>query len=231
MKIRLVLALVAGLACTAVAQPPSDAPKAPAKKPDSKAPAAQPPAGDDDMQKAMEAMMAAAQPGPMHEFLAKSVGTWEGKVKAYPPIPGAPPSESVCTTTFSSMFDGRFTRSETKGDMGGEPFRGFALYGYDNVAKQFQFVWLDTMGTGMMIGTGTLADDSKTVNWTCSYHDPMTGKPAKCRMVDTHIDANTTRFQMFGPGRDGKELPMLEIDYTRKSIPATKLTNPDDSKH
>src|SRR4051812_4266377 len=67
----------------------------PAAKGDNKM---QPPPGMSEAD--MQAMMAAATPGPMHAHLQKSVGNWTGKVKMWM-AEGAEPQLSDCTTTIS----------------------------------------------------------------------------------------------------------------------------------
>jgi hypothetical protein len=178
---------------------------------------------DAEMAKMMELYQKAATPGPMHEHLQKGVGTWEGKVKMWH-APDAPPQESACTTVVTGMLGGRYTRSESSGDMGPMgKFEGFGLYGYDNVTKKFQSAWVDNMGTGLMTGTGDLSADGKTLNWTLTMNDPATGKPSTMREVDRVVDANTWVMEMYGPGPDGKECKVMEIQYTRaKTVAAPK---------
>lgn len=170
----------------------------------------------------MQAMMAAATPGPMHKHLARGVGTWAGKVSMW--MPGMPDAmKSECVTVITPMMDGRFTKSETTGEMAGGmgAFTGFGLYGFDNVSKKFQSTWLDNMGTGMMTGTGELAADGKTINWAMDYNCPITQKPAVMREVEHWTDDNTMTLTMFGPDpTTGKEMKVMEIAYTRKA-PAT----------
>src|SRR5262249_28832859 len=155
------------------AQPPAKpADKAPAPKPAEKvAPKpAQPPAGEMKMSPqqmaGMEAMMKAATPGKEHAHLQKAVGTWEGTAKMWME-PDTTPTESKCTSGITSVLDGRFTHCDVTGDMGGRPFHGSGLYGFDNVSHKYQMTWVDNMGTGMMSGTGELSADSKTMTWSC----------------------------------------------------------------
>jgi hypothetical protein len=208
------LLVVAGLALPAVAQPPATKPKDTPKP----APAAQPTAPDADTQKMMQAYQEAAKPGKMHEWLRKSAGTWEGKVKSFDDPSG--PKESTCTTVNTSMMDGRFMKSETRGqmEMMGQPtmFEGFGLYGFDNATQKFEQAWVDNMGTGIMTGTGELSADGKTLNWTLTYNDPATKAPAAFRQVETRLSDTASTLEMYGKGPDGKEMKMMEIAFTRK---------------
>ena len=54
-------------------------------------------------------------------------------------------------------------------------------------------------------------------------NDPVTGKPAKSRMVTTLIDDNRHTFELFGvPPGGKKEAKMMTIDYVRKQDSASR---------
>jgi hypothetical protein len=63
---------------------------------------------------------------------------------------------------------------------------------------------------------GESPDGGKTINWTGKGSDPMTGKEQTYRSVTHNMDANTTHFEMYGPGLDGKEMKLMELTYKRK---------------
>jgi Protein of unknown function (DUF1579) len=165
----------------------------------------------------MQACMDAAVPGKMHEWLAKGVGTWEGKNTMWM-FAGAPPMESKSTCTITSTMDGKFFRVEHNGEMPGMgPFNGFGLYGYDNVSQKFVGTWIDNMGTGMMQGTGELASDGTTLNWTYTYNCPINKKPTTMREVEKITGPNTRTLEMFMPDpKTGVEYQMLKIEFTKK---------------
>lgn len=181
------------------------------------------PAGDHKMEAPpgmseadMKACMEAATPGPMHEHLAASVGTWTGKSKMWM-AEGMEPTVSDMTSEITSIMDGKFTKCESKGDMPGMgPFSGFGVYGYDNVSKKFQSTWLDNMGTGMMTGTGELSSDGKTMTWTYTFNCPIQKKPVMMREVERSTGKDTMTLEMFGPDpKTGKEYKIMEISLTR----------------
>jgi hypothetical protein len=230
--------LIAILAGVAVGQPdkksdPKATPAAPAMP--SKGEHAQPagmPAMTPEQMEQMKAWQEAATPGPMQEFLTKGCGTWEGKVKWWE-TPDATASESNCTTTTTSMMDGRFIKSETKGMMKmGEmsmPFEGFGIYGYNNTSKQFESTWCDSWGTMQMNLTGKLSDDKKTLTWQSNpFMCPMTHKETWMREVQTFSSADSMKLEMYGPDMSGKvkEFKMMEITYTRKAGTAPAATMP-----
>ncbi|HZW10334.1 MAG TPA: DUF1579 domain-containing protein [Phycisphaerales bacterium] len=165
----------------------------------------------------MQACMEAATPGEMHAHLAQGVGVWEGKTTMWM-TPEAEPMESTCTTTISPILDGRFYKCKTTGDMGGMPFTGLGMYGFDNVAQEFQGTWIDNCGTGMAIGTGELSSDGETMTWTYEYNCPITKKPTTLRQVERHTGKDSMTLEMYGIfPKTGKEYKMMEIAYTRTS--------------
>ncbi len=218
-------AIVAAAGSIAFTQPPAKDPKAakpaapaqPANK-DAK-PAGQPEMSEQD-QKDMQCMMEAATPGEMHKWLAKGVGTWTGKNKMWMKE-GAPPIESECTDTVTAIMDGRFIKCEFGGDMMGMPFKGGSVTGYDNTSKKFQSTWIDNMGTGMMIGTGELSSDQKTLTWKFEYTCPIAKKVVVMRQIEKHTSDNAFTLEMWGPDpHTGKEFKCMEIAFTRKAAAA-----------
>lgn len=219
-----VLLAAAGSLAFAQAQQPAKSSKAapPATSP-ATAPAGEPQLPPGWTQADMQACMAAGTPGPMHEHLAQSIGVWSGKTTMWM-TPDSPPARSECTSTITSFMDGRFTKCEMSGEMPGMgPFSGFGLYGYDNVAQQFQSSWVGNCGTGIMNGVGELSSDGKTLTWVYSHSCPITKKPTTLREIERITGKDTKTFEMFGVDpKSGREFKMMEIAFTRK--PGTGAT-------
>ena len=238
MKRCIVLSLIAavGLSSSCFAQADSGRPQ-PQRKPDSagdrprvQAPADAKPAGQpgmEDPEAMMKAYVEAAKPGPMHEKLMKGAGVWDGQMKHWMD-PSQPPMESTCVTTCTPMVEGRFLRCEVSAEMPGMgKFTGYGIYGYDNVAKEFQLNWVDNMGSGMTTGTGELSDDGKVLTWTMTFNCPIANGPMKMRQVETFIDENHNKMEMFAAGPDGKEMKVMEIMNTRRA--GSEGTRPGDA--
>lgn len=165
----------------------------------------------------MQACMEAATPGEMHAYLAEGVGVWEGESTMWM-APGAEPMESECTSTITSLLDGRYFKCEMEGDMAGTPFNGIGIYAFDNVAQQFQSTWIDNCSTGIAVGKGERSYDGSTITWKYTYNCPVTEKPTTLREVETITGENTRTLTIFGVDpKSGKEYKMMEIDFTRTS--------------
>ena len=167
-----------------------------------------------DMQACMETYKKLATPGEPHKLLASMAGSWNAKVKGWMD-PDQPPTESTGICERKMILDGRFLQEEFSGDMGGTPFHGISISGYDNHTKKYQMMWIDSMGTGMACFEGKASRDGKTMTQECHYDDPVKG-PMTWRSIMRIVDNNTQEVEMFGIYKGGKEEKMMEITYTRK---------------
>lgn len=168
-----------------------------------------------EMQKMMEMCAKAGQPGEQHTKMKELVGTWDAKTKMWMD-PSAPPTEGKGTAKWRSIFDGRYVIVDWEGDSPMGPFQGMGISGYDNVAKKYVDIWLDSMSTGIMYSWGTADPSGKTITFEGAYHDPMTGKPKKVKSVTRHISETEMVFEMYDTTPEGKEYKNMEIVYHKK---------------
>ena len=154
----------------------------------------------------------------MQQRLAQDAGVWICKNTTWMG-PDTEPIMSEGKTTVTPIMDGRYTKAEMEGEMPGMgPYRGYAIYGYDNVAKQFVSTWIDNFSTGFANGVGKLSEDGKTLTWEFTANCPITKKPAVMREIETVTGPNTKTFEMFGTDpKSGKEFQMMKIEMTKKS--------------
>ena len=162
----------------------------------------------------MEAYMKAGTPGAAHQELAGQAGNYDLKIKSWHE-PNAPATEETGTATRKMMLGGRVLVEDMNSSMMGSPFTGQGLRGYDNVTGKHWSLWMDSMSTGMMTSEGT-CDAKGVCTFTGSWNDPITKGPKKVRMTSRWTNPTTEVFEMFGPGKDGKEMKMMEITYTKK---------------
>lgn len=169
--------------------------------------------------------MATCEPGEMHEWLCADAGTWNGKATSWW-FPGADANHCDCTFTVTPMMGGRFVQAQLAADWPGMgPFTGFSITGFDNVSGQFQSTWVDSCGTGMMIGTGELSSDKTTLTFNYTFNCPFKKGPVNFRETVTRTGPNSHTMEMWGPAPDtGKEFKMMEISYTR-AAPTTTQTS------
>ena len=163
----------------------------------------------------MEAYMKAGTPGPQHQALAAMAGEYTLKIKSWHEA-GAPPTEEGGTARRSMTLDGRVLLEEIASTMMGTPFTGRGMMGFDNVTGKYWSTWNDSMSTGIMLNEGTCDATGKSCTFTGSWNDPIKKGPVKARMTTKWTSPMVEIFEMYGPGKDGREMKMMEITYTKK---------------
>jgi hypothetical protein len=171
------------------------------------------PGGMEEMAAMMEAFMKAATPGPQHAQLATWDGRWTLVVKHWMD-PNMPPQESDATSTFKMLMDGRYLLENVDGTTPMGPFQGMGITAFDNVSQQFVNLWMDSMGTGVMISHAP-AGDGAAIQYRGEYNNPMTGGPSKVRSEMLYVGADERTFTMW-EDRDGSEVKTMEISYKRE---------------
>ncbi|HEX5759527.1 MAG TPA: DUF1579 domain-containing protein [Thermoanaerobaculia bacterium] len=162
----------------------------------------------------MAAYMEAGTPGAAHKRLADTAGTYDLAIKSWHE-PGGPAMESTGTATRSMALEGRVMVEDVTSSMMGMPFTGHGMTGYDNVTGKYWATWNDSMSTGLMVSEGT-CDKSGACAFTGSWNDPIKKAPVQARMASRWTSPTVQVFEMHGPGKDGKEMKMMEITYTKK---------------
>ena len=163
----------------------------------------------------MEAYEKAGTPGAQHQALAACVGSYDLKIKSWHD-PGGPAMEETGTAKRSMTLGGRVMVEELSSSMMGTPFTGYGMTGYDNVSGKYWSTWNDSMSTGLMVSQGTCDAEGKNCTFTGSWNDPIKKAPVKARMTSKWMSPTVEIFEMYGPGKDGKEMKMMEITYTKK---------------
>ncbi|MFN2432809.1 MAG: DUF1579 domain-containing protein [Gemmatimonadota bacterium] len=163
----------------------------------------------------MQKWAAYATPGAAHADLAEFAGDREW-TSTWWMHPGAPPETSSGTSTAEMILGGRYLSETMEGTAMGQPFQGRALTGYDNQLQEYFSVWVDNMGTGVLITRGKYDPASKALVMTGTFDDFMDGKKKPVRTVMSRVDENTTRFEMFMPGPEGKEFKTMEVVSRRE---------------
>jgi hypothetical protein len=170
----------------------------------------------EDLDAQTRAWMEAATPGKEHAALVEHFsGKWDVLSRFFP-APGAPPEESKGSAVMMPIFDGRFVEQRYKGSYMGMPFEGIGFSGYDNVKKEYNNVWLDSMGTMIMISSGTFDAGGAAYSYKGTYTDPLTKKELVNRMVGKIESSDRQVWEAYSTGPDGKEFKMMELVYTRR---------------
>jgi hypothetical protein len=167
-----------------------------------------------EQQAEMESYMKAGTPGAPHQALAATVGSYELAIKSWHE-PDGPPTEETGTAVRTMGLDGRVLFEDLTSSMMGMSFTGHGMTGYDNVTGKYWNTWTDSMSTGLMVSEGS-CDAEEICTYIGSWNDPITKGSMTVRMTSRWTSPTTQIFTMYGPGKDGKEMKMMEMTYTKK---------------
>lgn len=151
-------------------------------------------------------------PGPEHKMLADMVGEWEGDITIWMD-PSQPPQTMKGKTVYESVMGGRYIVGHYSGNMMGMPFNGMDITGFDNALKVYQNIWIDNIGTGMMMTEGSFDSKSNSIIYKGKMVEPS-GNKVNVRSVAKVIDKDHSIFEMFVDTGSG-ESKSMEIKYTR----------------
>lgn len=168
-------------------------------------------ANQDEM---MKIWMEYMTPSDVHKHLQKLEGTWATDIKFWM-APGTEPTTSTGEAVGEMILGGRYLKFAHKGSYMNMPMEGMSLESYDNSKKELTSIWIDNMGTGMMVMKGTISEDMKTFEYSGTMFDPMSKSEMKVRQVSKIIDDNKMQMEMFMTYMD-QEFKSMEIVFTRK---------------
>jgi hypothetical protein len=141
--------------------------------------------------------------------LKNCAGTWDATVHM-----GTETSKA--SEVVRVIGDGMWLVTDFEATMGGMPFTGHGVTGFDPKKKKYVGVWVDTMSPHPMHMEGSLDATGKKMTMHGESVDPMSGKPVKHEMVETYVDADTREFVMSMVGADGKAVESMKIVYKRR---------------
>ncbi len=155
-----------------------------------------------------------ATPGAEHAQLAKRVGEWTIQGKMWQ-APGAPSTDFVATSHLKTILGGRFMIEKVSGDVMGQEFNGFGLFGFDNLTKTYVGSWVDNFSTGIMGMEGTPSGDGKTIHYTGQTPDLLNGRYMKTTAIDQAISDDKHVYTQYQAAPDGQQYKHMELIYTR----------------
>jgi uncharacterized protein DUF1579 len=155
------------------------------------------------------------KPGPEHALLAKDEGTWDATVEMMFGPPGSPATTTKGTET-NRMLGGFWLVSEFESEMGGQPFRGHGVMGFDPARKRYVGTWVDSMTTSL--ATMEASYDPKTRTLAGFMDTTEKGKKVRMRETTERRDDGARVFSMYAPGGSkGKERLVMRITYVRRA--------------
>ena len=99
----------------------------------------------------------------------------------------------------------------------GQPFEGIAVTGYDNLREEYESIWIDNMGTGIMKSTGSYDAKKKTIHLSGNFSCPMTQEKNRWNRSEwKRNNKNKYTYTSYQKGPDGKEFKAMQITYRRE---------------
>jgi hypothetical protein len=151
-----------------------------------------------------------------NKIFKADVGTWDATVSIYPAGPDGPVVTSKGTETNRQLTEGTWLITEFKADLGGLPYAGHGLYGYDAAKKKYVGTWVDSMSAQLTVMEGDYDADTKTMTLFSEGIDPATGQKAKMKYVGRVLEDGSRDFTLSQQNADGEFAKMMHIAYTRK---------------
>lgn len=161
-----------------------------------------------------EAWMRSMTPGENHHVLDPLIGNWKTE-STFRGTPDGKPEVTTGKSTARWIYDGRYVEERFEGSMSGHPFQGVGIIGYDNVGRQFQSSWIDSMSTQIFNSSGTYNPLTKQLTMSGNASCPLTSGPKEMKGVLTIEDNDHHTYEMLDKAPDGSEYAVLEIHYTR----------------
>jgi hypothetical protein len=157
-------------------------------------------------------------PSEQHRLLSSLAGKWAFDLK-YWAKKDAEPQLSTGTATNEMVLGDRFLSSKIFAMLNFDgqvlPYQGWNILGYDTVTKSYTSVLLDTMRTGMAIGSAQYDGKLKTLKESGHFTFPLIGKERTYRSEIQLIDDNSYKQTVFIADGSGKEFKVLELDFRR----------------
>ena len=141
-------------------------------------------------------------------------GVWDSQVRMFGM--GPEPVEARGVAQSEIVLGGRYLQTTYKGEFMGEPFMGMGFDGYDNTAKKYVSVWIDTASTIMMTFEGEAGEDDTARTMYGSYTDPATGQEKQTKSVITFLTTNRYTYESFEKTAGGEFERTLQMIFSRK---------------
>jgi hypothetical protein len=148
-------------------------------------------------------------PTPEHSKLKKRVGKWEFVLK------DAQNQESKGVSETTEECGGMWFVDDMKTKLGGLPFQGKGLDGYDPAKKKYVTVWVDSFAHSPMFFEGQYDADGKVLTMICEGTVPGTNNPATWRSTTEWKNENEYIFEMYLKPKGSDEMRMMVVTYKR----------------
>lgn len=150
-----------------------------------------------------------------HEWLAKSVGTWD-VAGLYYIGPGMDPLDATGTETVT-MVGPFWQRGDLKIELFDSVIEGITYIGFDPQRQIFVATWIDTANPYLYRYEGSYDEDTRILSLAGTNTDPSTGKPGRYHSLAGYDLPNERSLSLSveAPGRPESEI--LSYEFKRRS--------------
>jgi hypothetical protein len=167
--------------------------------------------------------VALGKPGPSHRLLNMFVGSWNtrttmfgGDVEQQTGVTSPTSSSThLGKAKISWILGNRFVKEEFEGEMSGISFQGIGMMGYDNGARRFTNLWIDSLSTAMVHAKGRYFAEENRFEFNGTVYDPLVSKERNVRTTIEIISPKEYIVSTFEPNPKGTEMKTLEIRYEK----------------
>ena len=159
-------------------------------------------------------LTAQEKPGEHHKHLKMMAGTWDFKSKFYS-VPGQIVEMSGVELA-KMQPGGLWLISDFTGKLMGMPFHAHALMGYETHRKKYTGTWSDSLGSVLVISSGTCSKDGKTITMIGKGYDPIQKREITYKQVHETKDATTKTYKLYDV-QEEKEKLIMESASKRRS--------------
>lgn len=153
-------------------------------------------------------VVAQEQPSSQHKELHRLAGEWTVAWH----LGG---QQLTGTANYRLVSGGMWVASDFHCDLGGIPYDGHGVDGYDAVKKKYISIWTDSMRSASIVMEGDLDDKTGNVVLTGTSRG-LDGNAEKLKAIVAHQDADHFTFTVYAVADDGAEHKHFDMEYTRK---------------
>ena len=173
----------------------------------------QPLSAADMTEHALQQWMASAAPVAQHVQLQQMAGRWRIHQRDWRSSQ-TPWNDATGIATWRPVLGGRFIEQELVTTLGGHPYHGLGLIGFDREAGKYVGAWMDDFGTSLLPLEGSWDAASRTLNLK-GYVGPQADPHMQWSMKQIWRDKNHVTVEWWGPSATGAPMKHVEVDYTR----------------
>jgi len=153
------------------------------------------------------------KPNEHHKHLKMMAGIWDFKSKSHP-LPGQ--IVEMNGVEVAKMQPGGFWLiSDFTGKLMGTPFHAHALIGYEAHKKKYTGTWADSLGSVLVILSGTCSKDGKTITMVGKGYSPFQKREIIYKQVYETKDTNTKTYKLYYVEAGKEELIMESVSKRR----------------